>query len=67
MTLAENLLQLRKARKLTQTEAAEAIGIVMRTYRRYEMGEREPVASILIKMADFYGVTIDYLVGRADK
>ena len=67
MTLAENLLQLRKARKMTQTEAAEAIGIVMRTYRRYETGEREPVASVLVKMADFYGVTIDYLVGRTDQ
>lgn len=67
MTLSENLLQLRKAKKMTQTEAAEAIGIVMRTYRRYETGEREPVASILIKMADFYGVTIDYLVGRTDQ
>ena len=41
--------------------------IPYRTYRRYETGEREPVASILIKMADFYGVSIDYLVGRTDQ
>ena len=38
----------------------------MSSYCRYEYGEREPNASILWRMADFYGVTIDYLVGRTD-
>ena len=46
---------------------AKESGIVLRSYRRYEMGEREPVASTLVKLADFYGVTIDYLVGRTDE
>ena len=65
-SLSENLFKLRKERHLTQEEVAEGTSVVLRSYRRYEMGEREPVASTLIKMADFYGVTIDYLVGRTD-
>ena len=66
-TLPENLLKLRKERKMTQEEAAEKIGIGYRSYRRYEMGEREPVASTLVQFANFYGVTIDFLVGRTDE
>lgn len=65
--LANRLRALRAEKKLTQEQAAQEIGMVMRTYRRYEMGEREPGASTLIKMADYYGVTIDYLVGRTDR
>ena len=37
-----------------------------RTYQYYESGEREPTLSTLIRMADFYGVSIDYLAGRTD-
>ena len=39
----------------------------MRSYRRYEAGEREPDASTLVRMADFYDVTTDYLLGRSDE
>ena len=67
MNLAENLLNLRKTKGLRQEDAAKEMDIPYRTYRRYETGEREPVASILIKMADLYGVSIDYLVGRTDQ
>lgn len=42
------------------------MGLVYITYRRYETGEREPDASTLVRMADFYHVSIDYLVGRID-
>ena len=65
--LPENLLKLRKEKHLTQVEISEKMGIVFRSYRRYESGEREPVASTLVKMANFHGVTIDYLVGRTDQ
>lgn len=64
-SLSDNLFALRKEKHLTQEEVSEGAGIVLRSYRRYEMGEREPVASTLVKLADFYGVTIDYLVGRS--
>ena len=39
----------------------------MRSYRRYETGEREPTASVLVQIADFYGVTLDHLVGRINE
>lgn len=66
MKLAERMKELRIAMDLRQEDAAKELDISMRTYCRYEYGQREPTASVLIRMADFYGVTIDYLVGRAD-
>ena len=65
--LAENLKKMRKEQGLTQEAVANGAGLVLRSYRRYEMGEREPVASTLILLADFYDVSIDYLVGRTDQ
>ena len=46
--------------------AAKAVGITSRTYQHYESGEREATVSTLIRMADYFGVSIDYLVGRTD-
>ena len=60
------MLSLRKERKLKQEELTELIGIPIRTYRRYEIGEREPTVSALWKIADFYNVSVDYLIGRTD-
>ena len=57
-TLPEKLLLLRNERGLSQEKAAASQGIAYRSYRRYETGEREPTASVLVQMADFYGVTI---------
>ena len=65
-TFSERILFLREERKLSQAAAAVEMGINSRTYQRYEAGEREPVVSTLIRMADFYGVTTDYLIGRSD-
>ena len=67
LKLSEHLLMLRHEKGLKQEDAAKEMGIAYRSYRRYEVGEREPDASTLVRMADFYGVTIDYLVGRTDK
>lgn len=67
LILSERLLLLRKERGLTQEETAEQAGLALRSYRRYEKKEREPTASVLWKLADFYDVSIDYLVGRTDK
>ncbi len=65
--LSERLLALRKERKMTRKEVAGNLNIVERTYQRYEQGEREPTASVLAELADFYGVSVDYLVGRTDQ
>ena len=65
-SFAERLLILREGKNVPQTTAAKAIGITSRTYQRYENGEREATVSTLIRMADYFGVSIDYLVGRTD-
>ena len=62
--LAERLYSLRKERKLTQEEAAKELGISLRSYRRYEKNEREPDAPTLVQIADYYGISLDDLVGR---
>ncbi|MBD5161621.1 MAG: helix-turn-helix transcriptional regulator [Oscillibacter sp.] len=65
--LSERLLLLRKEKNLKQEDLLEPFAVTVRTYRRYETGEREPTASSLWKIADFYGVSVDYLIGRSDE
>ena len=65
--LAERLLILRKEKKLRQSDIAQGVGINTFTYQRYEYGEREPQASVLKAIADFYDVSADYLLGRSDQ
>ena len=67
LKLPERLLLLRQERSLSQKGLVKEMGLALNTYVRYERGEREPTASVLIRMADFYGVAIDYLVGRTEK
>lgn len=67
LKLAERLYTLRKERNLTQEEAAKEFGISMKSYCRYEKKEREPTASVLVQMAQFYHVSLDYLVGLRDE
>lgn len=64
MALHENLKKIREERKLTKKEVCESTGISERAYLTYEFGEREPKISVIEKLADFYGVTTDYLLGR---
>lgn len=66
-TLPERLLALRQERNVSQKSLVQEMGLALNTYVRYERGEREPTASVLIRMADFYGVAIDYLVGRTEE
>lgn len=62
----EKLLSLRKAKKVSQAEVAEYIGLTVAAYQNYENGRREAGYEIISKLADFYGVTTDYLLGRPD-
>lgn len=66
MELREALRRCRKAFGATQKQAANAAGVTESMYQFYEYGKHEPSASILISLADFYGVSLDYLVGRTD-
>ena len=65
--LAINLLNLRKDRKVSRQAVANAVRISAKTYERYENGEREPNASTIVALADYFGVTTDYLLGRTDQ
>ena len=59
----ERLRSLREHQELSQGEAAQQLGIIQNTYSRYERGIREPDYATLKKIANFYGVSIDYLAG----
>lgn len=64
-SLSRNLFALRKQRKLSREEVARALEMSAMTYQRYEKNLRDPTAPVLVKLAQFYGVTLDQLVGRA--
>lgn len=64
--LVERLLQLRKDKKLTQEELSNKLGFLQRTYAYYESGERIPTTLKLLVIAQYYDVSMDYLVGRTD-
>ncbi len=66
MKLKERMKELRTERNLSQKETAADLGIGITTYCRYELGMREPNASLLDQMADYYDVSVDYLLGRTD-
>ena len=65
--LKERMKELRMERNLSQKKIAADLGIGITTYCRYELGEREPGASLLDQMADYYDVTTDYLLGRSNE
>ena len=60
----KNLEDLRIDHDLTQQKIADLLGCKREVYRRYEKGTRTIPVEYLIRLADFYGVTMDYLVGR---
>ncbi|MGN0660485.1 MAG: helix-turn-helix domain-containing protein [Oscillospiraceae bacterium] len=59
--------ELRKARNITQLKMAMDLNTNQNTISRYENGEREPGIIELIKIADYFDVSVDYLLGRTDK
>lgn len=65
--LGDNLRKLRTEKKLSMQDVAEIIGLKEDTYGTYERGTRKPPLDVLIKLADFYGASTDYLLGRDEK
>lgn len=59
-----NIKDIRARKGLTQAEVASALGVSSVVYSRYETGSRQPSIDTLIQMADIFGVTVDYLLGR---
>ncbi len=64
MNMHENLRQQRISRNFTRQQIADLVGIGLRAYQTYETGTREPSITSLIKIADFYNISLDELVGR---
>ena len=58
------LCELRKKKHLDKKTLGELCGLSKNTIGRYENGEREPTAQSLVALADFFDVSIDYLMGR---
>lgn len=61
---SESLKGIRIRAGKKQREAAECLGLNLRTYQYYEEGRSEPNILSLVKLADFFGVSLDELVGR---
>ncbi len=64
--LSDRLIFLKHKHRLLQQDIASSIGLSLRTYQRYEHGERNPTSDVLIALADYFNVSLDYLVGRSD-
>ncbi|MBQ9412881.1 MAG: helix-turn-helix transcriptional regulator [Oscillospiraceae bacterium] len=64
--LAARLRQCRKEAGLTQWEVAVYCDITEKAYQNYELMTREPKLEILTRIADRFGVSLDYLVGRTE-
>ena len=60
------LREVRMAKKKTQKDTAEMLGMKVRSYQFYEQGTLEPNIKKLIALADFFDVSMDYLTGRTD-
>ena len=64
--MGNRIRDLREDKDMRQSDLAEAVGIDQRTISNYETGKTNPDSEALIKLADFFGVSIDYLVGRTN-
>ena len=62
----EHLIQIRKSKKLRQQDVADRIGVQRSTYGKYETGDSEPDLKTLKKLAEFFGTTVEYLIGNTD-
>lgn len=61
------LKELREEKKLTQKEVADAVGGTQSNLAKWEKEKIQPAADMVIKLADFFGVSTDYLLGRSDE
>lgn len=64
MTVGERIINLRKGKKLSQTELAKRIGVSQTSLAMYENNKRTPRPTILERLASYFGVTTDFILGR---
>lgn len=62
----ERIRSLREDRDMTQTQMGELLHCSQRVYSNYERGDIDIPTVILIRLADFHGVSVDYLLNRTD-
>ena len=65
--LGQKIRDLRKQKRLSQTELGKYIGVSQTTVTAWENGRAEPSSGYLSKLADYFNVTTDYLLGRPEK
>ncbi len=65
--MQNNLRKLRKEKGLSQIAVQMQTGIEQALISKYENGERVPPTETLMQLADFYGVIMDYIMGRTDR
>ena len=65
--LYQRIRELREDRDLTQKEMGEVLSCSQRVYSNYERGDLDIPTEILIKLADFHNVTVDYILNRTNK
>ncbi|OUN88229.1 MULTISPECIES: helix-turn-helix transcriptional regulator [Eubacteriales] len=63
----QRIRDLREDRDLTQAQVGRAINVPQRTYAYYESGQRMVPPHVLCALADFYQVSVDYILGRTDR
>lgn len=66
MILNQRLKSLRLEHKVTQQSVADALGVTVGNVQKFEYGTAKPKLENVIKLADFFNVSLDYLVGRTD-
>jgi len=65
-SFSDRLKEIRNAKGITQKAMAQYLGITEQAYQKYEYGMREPNHETTIKLADYFNVSTDYLLGRTD-
>ena len=63
----KRIRDLREDRDLKQKDIANMLGMSQTGYSKYETGENDIPTAVLIRLADFYGTSVDYLLGRTDE
>lgn len=66
MNVSERIVLLRKQHLISQKKLSEELSISEIAVQNYESGRRKPAFDVLISIADYFNVSIDYLVGRTD-
>ena len=67
MMIYKNIKAIREDSDLTQAHMAKLLNVSQNTYSQYETGKIEWTASSLVKIADYFGVSVDYLLDRTNR